>query len=352
MSTNKRDRDCDTPRSVSSSESPQPMIQEGSPRVIAGSRRVNKDVSSSGQPMRAGPSQHQPNQQQRHPPQLISSAAPSKQPIQHADRLMTSVPSTPNYALPVYSNELGRSPFNGQVDFSTQTYLDEANYWYQGVPNYRGIESSHNPDHIISPNSVSHQFNRRQHQQVPDHHHVQPSHITNNFSNDTTEASTIAQGLSYNSTIGTGNIMFEPVPLTYIPPTTYTGVSPPKDIVPPQNPIGGHGGGRPSHSSFRGISMALRDDQGRSSVFNQRQEFSQLPSHLEQPHHQHHQHDTHGPREHDVHGNHHHREQQQQQQPMGYSYVDKDTISLWPTAPSGFEYVFFFYYYVDEGLCN
>lgn len=87
--------------------------------------------------------------------------------------------------------------------------------------------------------------------------------------------------------------------------------------------------------------MALRSDRGGGGVLDQRQESSQLPSHLEQPHHQHHQHHTQGPREHDVQGNLHHREQQQQQ-PMGYSYVDKDTVSIWPTAPTGFEYVFFF----------
>jgi len=80
--------------------------------------------------------------------------------------------------------------------------------------------------------------------------------------------------------------------------------------------------------------MALRGD--RSSVLEPRQESSQLPSHLEQLHHQHHQHHTQGPREHDVHGNHHHREQQQQQ-PMSYSYSDKDTMTMWPTAPTGFE---------------
>ena len=355
MSTNKRDRDSDTPRSVASSESPQSVIQEDSPRVIAGSRRVNKDPSSSSQSMRTTQSQHQPNQQQRHPPQLpTSSMTTSKQPTQHADRSTTSVPPTPTYALPVYSDELGRLPFHGHVDFSTQAYLDQVNYWYQGVPNNRGIESSPNSDHIIPQNSVSHHSNRRQHQQVPDHHHLQSSHITSNFSNDTTETSTIAQGFSLNPTIGTGNMVFDPVPLTYIPPTTYTGVSPPIDIVPPQNPI--RGGGGPSHSNFRGISMALRGDRGSSSVLNQRQESSQLPSHLEQPHHQHHQHHTQGPREHDVHGNHHHREQQQQQQqqPMDYSYVDvdKDTMSIWPTAPTGFEYVFFFIIISTRGVSD
>ena len=344
LSTNKRDRDCDTPRSVASSESPQPMIQEEGPRVIAGSRRINKDNSGSGQSMRTGQPQHQLNPQQRHPPQLpISSTATSKQAAQHADRSMPSVPSTPTtYALPVYSDELGRLPLHGHMDFSTQAYLDQVNYWYHDVPTNRGIESSPNSDHIAPPpNTIPHHSNRRHHQQVPDHHHVQSSHITNNFSNNTTEASTIGQGFSLNPTIGTGNMMFDPLPLTYIPPTTtYTGVSPPMDMVPPQNPI--RGGGRPSHSNFRGISMALRDDRGSSGVLNQRQESSQLPSHLEQPHHQHHQHHTQGPREHDVHDNHHHREQQHQQQPMGYSYMDKDAMSIWPTAPTGFEYVFLF----------
>jgi len=231
----------------------------------------------------------------------------------------------------VYSDELGRLPLHGHADFSTQAYLDQGNYWYQGIPNNRSIESSPNSDHIISPNSVSHHSNRRQHQQFPDHL-VQSSH--NNFSNNTTEARTIAQGFSLNPTIGTGNIMFDPVPLTYITPTSYTGLSPPIDIGPSQNPI--RRGGMPSHSTFRGISLALRGDRGGSSVLDQRQESSQLPSHLEQPQHQHHQHHTQGPREHDVHGNYHHREQQQQQ-PMGYSYADKDTMSMWPAAPTGFE---------------
>ena len=339
ISTNKRERDCDTPRSVASSESPQSMVQDDGPRVIAGSRRVNKDISGSGQSMRAGQSQQQPNQQQqRHPPQIPPSTttSTSRQPTQHADRSMTSVPPTPTYALPVYSDELGRLPLLGHVDFSTQAYLDQANYWYQNVPTNRGIESSPNSDHIVPPSTLSHHSNRHQHQQVPDHHHVQSSHSTNNYSNDTTEASAIAQGFSLNPTIGTGHMMFDPVPLTYIPPTTYAGVSPSIDMGHPQNPI--RGGGRPSHSSFQGISMALRGDRGGGGgVLDHRQESSQPPSHLEQPHHQHHQHHTQGQREHDVHGNHHHREQQQQQQAMGYSYLDKDTMAMWPTAPTGFE---------------
>ena len=328
MSTNKRERDCDTPRSVASSESPQPITQEEGPRVIAGSRRVNKDLSSSGQSMRAGQSQHQSSQQQPQPQLPTSSTATSSRlPTQHA------VPSTSTYALPVYSDELGRLPLHSHVDFSTQAYLDQANYWYQGVPNNRGIESNPNSDHIVPSNSLSHHSNRR-------HHHI---HSTNNYTNDTTEANAITQGFSINPTMGTGNMMFDPVPLTYISPTTYPGVSSSIDIGgPSQNPIGG---GRSSHSGFGGIPMALRGDRG--SVLEPRQESSQLPSHLEQPQHQHHQHHSQGPREHDVHGNHHHHHEQQQQQPMGYSYLDKDTMSMWPTAPTGFEYGFFFFFYIS-----
>ena len=325
------------------------MVQDDSPRVIAGSRRVNKDISGSGQSMRAGQSQHQPNQQQRHPPQLAtSSSSTSRQPTQHADRSMTSVPSTPTYALPVYSDELGRLPLHGHMDFSAQAYLGQGNYWYQSVPNNRGIESSSSSDHLIPPNTLSHHSNRRQRQQVPDHHHLQSSHDTNNYSNDASEASTIAQGFSLNPTIGTGNMMFDPGPLSYIPPATYAGVSSSIDLGPPQDPI--RGGGRPSHSSFRGISMALRGDRGGGSVLDHRQDSSQPPSHLEQPHYQHHQPHAQGQRDHDVHGNHHHREQQQQQ-PMGYSYLDKDTtMAMWPTAPTGFEYVFFFYIMSTKGF--
>ena len=347
MSTNKRERDCDTPRSATSGESPQPMIQEDGPRIIAGSRRVNKDISSSGQSKRAG---HPQQQHQQHPSQLPTPPSTStshlRQPThdqQHSDRSMPpSVPSTPTtYALPVYSDELGRLPLHGHLDFSAPAYVDHANYWYQSAPNSGGTsESSPNSDHILPPNSLSHHSNRRQHQQVPDRHHVQSSHNVNNYSIGTTETNAITQGFSLNPSIGTGNMVFDSVPLTYIPPTTYAGVPPSIDMVPPQNPIGGGEGRPPSHTRFQGVSIAQRGDRG--GVVDRRQESSQHPSHLEQLQHQHHQPHPQGQREHDVHGNHHHhreQQQQQQQQSMGYSssYLDSDTIAMWSTAPTGFE---------------
>ena len=338
MSTNKRDRDSDTPRSTASGESPQPVTQDDGPRVIAGSRRINKDLSTSGQSKRVGQSQHQSNQQ------LSSTPSTSTSHIRQSthdltDHSMTSsVPATSTYALPVYSDELGRLPLHGHLNFSSQAYVDQTNYWYHGDPNRAtgggSSESSSNPDHIVPSNSLSHLSSCRQHQhqQVPDHHHVQSSHNVNNYSDSTTETSTITQGFSFNSSIRPGNIVFDSVP-TYIPPTAYAGVSSSIDIAPPLNPV--VGGGRPSPASFRGISMALRGDRG--GVLDRRQESSHPTPHLEQPQHQHHQHYTQGQREHDVYGNHHHREQQQ---PMGYStFLDNDTMAMWSTAPAGFECV-------------
>ena len=339
MSTNKRERDCDTPRSAASGESPQPVVQEDGPRVIAGSRRVTKDLSGSSQSKRASQSQHQPNQQQ-HPSQVPNTSTVTshlRQPThdqQHIDHSVTSS-VTQTYALPVYSDELGRLPLHGHLDFSAQAYLDHNNYWYQNVPNNGGTsgggsESSHNSDHVVPPNSLS---NRDQHQQVPDHHHHVPSsHNVHHYSNNPAEISPISQGFSLNPTIGTGNMMFGPMPLSYMPRTPYAGVPPSIDIGPSQNPVGG--GGRPLHTSFRGISMALRGDGG-----GVRQESSQPPAHPEQLQHQHHQYHTQGQPQHNIHGNHHHPEQQS----MGYSsYLDNDTMTMWSTAPPGFEYVFFF----------
>lgn len=318
-------------------------MQDDSPRAIAGSRRVNKNASGSGQSKRAGQSQSRRSQQrQRHPPQLSStSTSLLMQPIhdqQHTDHSMTSsVPPTPTYALPVYSDELGRLPLHGHTNFSAQPYLDQPNYWHQNIPNPGGTGggSESNSDHLILPSSssLSHHSNRR----AQDHTRVQPSHSDeSSYSNNaTTEINTITQGFSLNPTIGTGNIMFgQPMPLPYIPPSSYAGVSPSMDIVSTQNPIRG----RSSHPGFQGISMG-----DRGGAFGPRQESSQPPPHLEHPHHQHYHPHTQGQREQDIHNNLHHREQhQQQQQPMAYSYLDNDTIAVWSAAPTGFEYVFFF----------
>ena len=321
LSMNKREWDCDTPRSAASSESPQPMVQDDSPRIMAGSRRVNKDLASGSK--RAGQSQQQsnqqqpPNQPQRHA-STTSHLRQSNSNRPHSDRSVTSsVPSTSTFSLPVYSDELGRLPLHGHPNNPAQSYVDQANYWYQSVPNNGGTSGG-------------------QHPQTQDQLRSSHNNNTNNYSPGT---NSITQGFSFNPTMGTEHIMFDPISLPYIPPASYGGVSQPTEIVSSQNPVG-----RPSQPpEFRGVSMALRNDL--SGVLDRRQESSQPPSHLEHPHHQHHHHYTQGPGEHDVHNNHQHREQPP---PMGYSYEYNDTMAMWSTAPTGFEYVLFFFVWSRE----
>jgi len=340
--------------SSTSSGSPQPVPQDDSPRAIAGSRRVKKDHSGSGQSKNtASQSQHQPEQQKWHPPppQLPSTSTSQlpnhNQPNHNPD---PSVTSSPPYTLPVYSDELGRIPLHGHHNLA---YLDQANYWHQSVPhnggssNGNGIiesnQSNPNSDDIVLSNasnssSVPQHSNHRQHQhqqqqQARDHNHLSSSHNnsnTNNYAHSTTETNTITQRFPLHPTIGTENMMFDPISLMCIPPGSYVGVPPSIDLVPSQNPVGG--GGRTSHSNFRGV----RGDLG---IADQRQGSSRPPSHLEQPHRQHHHHHTQRQHEHDVHSNHHHREQQQQQQQqtMGDFYIDNDTMVMWSNAPTGFE---------------
>ena len=355
MATNKRERDSDAPISHASSESPQPTPQDDGPRTIAGSRRVNKDPSESGQ------SPHQPNPQQWNPPQLPTPSTSTSQlwlPSHNQQYPDHSMAPTLTYTLPIYSEELGRLPLHGQLSFSDQSYVDQENSWYRSVPNNGGsgsgiIEGNANSDHILSnassSSSLSHHSNRSQQQPTRDHSHFSSSHNSpNNYAHSTIETSTIIQGYPLNSMMGSGNMIFDPMPLPYIPPTSYVGVSPSMDIVLSQNPVGT--GGRSSHPNFQGVPVGVRNDLGSGSggIVDQRPESSQPPPHLEQPHHQHHQRHTQGQREQDVHGNHHHCEQQQQkQQLMGYSYVDNDTMAMWSTAPTGFEYVFVF---VKRGL--
>ncbi|EGO24230.1 hypothetical protein SERLADRAFT_437842 [Serpula lacrymans var. lacrymans S7.9] len=92
---NKRERDSDSPISAAPSSSSSAAVVPEVPRNIAGSRRVSHDIQ---------PPQPQQQQQQQHQQQLQQ-------------------PPTPNPAalfnLPVYSDDLGRLPLHGQVDFAS-----------------------------------------------------------------------------------------------------------------------------------------------------------------------------------------------------------------------------------------
>ncbi|KAG6370771.1 hypothetical protein JVT61DRAFT_10973 [Boletus reticuloceps] len=103
----KRERDSDSPVMAS-----RPVLTpKGSPRTIAGSRRVARDTHS----------QSQQSRQQQPPP---------SQPSQ-------------SYNLPVYSNDLGRLPLHGQVNFhavvptasTSSESMHPSNMWFSSLSN-------------------------------------------------------------------------------------------------------------------------------------------------------------------------------------------------------------------------
>lgn len=116
----KRERDSDSPTVPSRPLSP----PKESPRTIAGTRRISRDVHTVSQ---------QPRQQQ---------APPASQPQL--------------YNLPVYSNDLGRLPLHGEVDFlmtgatgpsSSSGSVHPSNMWYTslstGAPQQPGSVPGH-----------------------------------------------------------------------------------------------------------------------------------------------------------------------------------------------------------------
>ncbi|KIK82329.1 hypothetical protein PAXRUDRAFT_153943 [Paxillus rubicundulus Ve08.2h10] len=116
----KRDRESDSPPATDHFA---PISLEG-PRTIAGSRRNPRDVQSQPQSQFKSKSQSRPSRQQSQPRQLQGLSSP--------------------FNLPLYSNELGRLPLHGQVDFptsftapttaSTSPQVNSTSMWYSSLP--------------------------------------------------------------------------------------------------------------------------------------------------------------------------------------------------------------------------
>ncbi|KAF8150167.1 fungal-specific transcription factor domain-containing protein [Crassisporium funariophilum] len=307
-STNKRERDADTPMSATPTSPQTPMPQDEGPRNIAGSRRVTKDASG----MRSMSGQQSQPQQQQHkqqpqPSTSMSSSSHSAQPKQEPSPLLSTT-TTELYPLPVYSNELGRLPLHGQLNFSTPAQVNHANYWYPPVPsNGSGSgQSSTSSDPIPLPSSstsssssFSHPLHgQQQHQQHLSQNHSSSlnTHISNGYSHPP-EMSTMTQGYG----MGDPSMMFDPMAFTLGAPASF-GMS----------SMDGHGGRASSSAvpndmsgSYRGVSMDLGGGQAGQSE----QQSQQL----------------------------HQQTQNLQQQQLNNAYVDSDMIAMWSNAPAGFE---------------
>ncbi|KXN82670.1 Transcriptional activator protein acu-15 [Leucoagaricus sp. SymC.cos] len=126
--SNKRERDSDSPISSTTSDhtSTPPPSSDGS-RTFAGSKRVNKELSS----LMLDPSSSTMGQQ-----------------------------SQELYTLPLYSDELGRLPLHGQVKFSPQAQASLSS------------SSSHPHSHVLEPHLTHH---------IPNHQPVDPGGLWYSF---------------------------------------------------------------------------------------------------------------------------------------------------------------------------
>lgn len=215
----KREREWDSPSSSNASElTSSPMSQsETAPRVIAGSRRVRKEPSfiNQTQQLQTPLPQHQQSQAapppsampQSHIPLPPSQQAPSRSRSHNhirpseSQQTASTIPPFNNtdanvFALPVYSNDLGRLPLHGQMTFSAQAHLShppqvdpETSYWYSASQSTshadaNGASSSYAPHYPPAPAP----------QQQPYPHHHAPQGIPEREFLSASEANSAAQG--------------------------------------------------------------------------------------------------------------------------------------------------------------
>ncbi|KAF8972340.1 fungal-specific transcription factor domain-containing protein [Flammula alnicola] len=328
-STNKRERGSETPMSSTASESSMSVDHSDMPRNIAGSRRVNKESTFFGQSKAANQSQDYPQPQHHSHPVAQSSAQhqpsmqrPSQSQIEAEQSAMPPLPHPPvqYFALPVYSNELGRLPLHGQVAFSAQAHTPasqppqpppQTNYWYI-MPGSDGSDTNElSPLAVPSPASTSaqplHLGAQRSPQQLPPprvhRRNTQPS----NGYPPISEMSSMTQGYEMDAAAMAAGMMLDTIAgtLAYSPQNTYG--------IPPMDGTSSIAG---MQGSYRDMSM---DTSAMGDVgIEQRQQ--QLPprtmqaGHLQQV-----------------------QPEQQQLPDTGYPFVDNDTIAMWSTAPTGFE---------------
>lgn len=113
ISSNKRERDSDSPASASATGSSPSDAGTDTLRPTAGSRRIARDGGI--QPPKPHPQTHHPNN--------VQTQSQGHMQQEHEQSL---------FALPVYSDELGRLPLHGQVKFSPQGQSQgtQIPYWY------------------------------------------------------------------------------------------------------------------------------------------------------------------------------------------------------------------------------
>ncbi|KAF8625237.1 hypothetical protein AX17_006903 [Amanita inopinata Kibby_2008] len=163
------------PLSMSSTSTSSSSLQEG-PRMIVGSKRVQRM-----HPIQTQPQPSQSQQPQSQPPQSQPQVqAPPPQQQQHQQSQF--------YALPMYSDELGRLPLHGQVNFAMHAQpppppapAGQSDYWFNEMaPSYSPASAPPqlHPDQAqggmgYDPLVAALEFSSRAQRQGVHSHHVQ-----------------------------------------------------------------------------------------------------------------------------------------------------------------------------------
>jgi len=323
----KRDRESDSPLSTSPSTLPSTLVsQNQTPRVITGSRRVRKEPSfiNQTQQLQTPHPQYQPSQAapppsdipQCHIPPPPSQRAPSRSrshsQIRPDDPQQTTSTISPFnntdlnvFALPVYSNELGRLPLHRQMTFTAQAHLSqpqlpqldpETSYWY----------TASQPTSHVDANGASSSYDPRYpapapQQQPHPYYHRTPQGIPGGEFPSASEASSVAQG-RYGIDTATGMLfdaMGERTGYTQQRTSTY-GLGPMPSSFP---------------SMGSGSIVSTPPQSSSGSSMDRRLEMEAMPN--RPGGHYQHQHQT--------------IPLQQEQQPSSYPFV-----GVWSNAPTGF----------------
>ena len=330
----KREREWDSPPSSNASElSSSPMSQnETSTRVIAGSRRVRKEPSfiNHGQlhlPRHRQPQAASPLSTMRQSDiplptsQQASSRSRSHSQIrpQESHQTTSTTWSSNNtdlnvFALPVYSNDLGRLPLHGQMTFGAQAQLSqpqtdphpqhpEPGYWYtpSQPTSHADANSSYGPHYPPAP--------VRQQQPYPQSlpgGELPPASGASSVAQGPygTDPAELATGMLFDAMLGrTGR--------TQQRTSTY-GLGPKHSSIPGMGPgsiVSGPMASTPLQSSS---GSSLEEAYTMIGI-------ETMPDHSSG--HSQHQHQG-APR-------------QQEQQPLPYPFLDNDAEAIWLNAPTG-----------------
>ncbi|KAH6913531.1 fungal-specific transcription factor domain-containing protein [Coprinopsis sp. MPI-PUGE-AT-0042] len=345
--SNKRERDSETPMSSPSTSSELPLTFESGSRPIAGSRRVQKDASFASRHLVPNAhSQHHLVNQRLHRPSSDSLRSTSSSSHQGSQPMIATQPQMPSsdhqrlhapseqhqqhqfFSLPVYSQDLGKLPVHGHLEFSA---AEQPSYWYTslqaGASHSQPAATTRSVAVSNSTGGASHFDSSVGPMSAPLSADFSRTSISQNRSNDDLPRYTSSVG---RGPVGSGSITAFGGSPSY--PVSGLASGGPRESPPGSaGSIQGYpargpnvaaeagamllGGGPPSQQGMPGSPFGVGSSSG---AFGGANNGGVAPGAYQSV-------------------NQHQRHQEHGGQPYPSGYVDSDTMAMWSNAPTGFE---------------